>query len=310
MSYKINFTCQICFNGFDDSQHVPKVLGKCGHTICLTCLQTLIITTRQRNNGFKRWFLKCPFDFQDHLISDDTTVEDFPKNFVLADLIQEKLKKGYLSVLHSRKNIDIGSVKNTKKFEISLEDIPEIRNFKKFKEEEKDELINKKTKVDTFDLFIPNKEVCYEENNLSFSESSVEKYIKNKKITNSKNLSIPILTKDIKIKKFYPKNKIKEKYKKNKVFLKKKRFDQNLNKLIEDKKYMIQNKKYQVNKTKSVNEINTISKSPRISIISKKRKKKKMTEQKNKKFKDLFKELTSIKKKKRKFLHINTTKKK
>lgn len=293
MSYKINFTCQICFNGFDNEEYSPKVLGKCGHTICQTCLNTLIITTRKKNHGFKRWFLKCPFDFQDHLIKEETTIDDFPKNFVLSDLIQEKLKKGYLSILDSKKNIDVENLKKKEIFEISLEEIPEINNDykhmdnekKKFEsndfsrnkkgfvncgfnknydfEKKKKNELKKQNKFEispTFEKesknfkkytkkqeriynenFIPMKEISDKLNlsEKSKSEDEVFRNLKNEKIINnhSKNYKIPIIDKTIKNKNFYAtKRKIKEKLNENLKSLKKKDFNKNLNKIIEEKK--------------------------------------------------------------------------
>ena len=53
-------------------------------------MTSLIETERDKFKEFDRWFLRCPFDQKEHLIKPETTVDDFPKNFVLIDLLKNK----------------------------------------------------------------------------------------------------------------------------------------------------------------------------------------------------------------------------
>lgn len=50
----------------------------------------MIVETKTKFQDFDRWFLKCPFDKTDHLITPETNAEFFPKNFILIDLISKK----------------------------------------------------------------------------------------------------------------------------------------------------------------------------------------------------------------------------
>ena len=84
------FICRICFNNFDFKEHLPRILGKCGHTICSNCIKNYIKALKEKFVNYKRFLLKCPFDQQEHLIKDTSTFKIFPKNFILIELIKKK----------------------------------------------------------------------------------------------------------------------------------------------------------------------------------------------------------------------------
>ena len=47
--------CIICHIPFDDSIHLPRILNKCGHTVCSLCISKKILSNK--NNTFS-----CPKD--------------------------------------------------------------------------------------------------------------------------------------------------------------------------------------------------------------------------------------------------------
>jgi len=77
--------CSVCFNDYDLSIHLPKVLPNCGHTVCSKCLSDLLGNTEP----------KCPMDQK--LICKNSSptqrnIENFPLNFSLRHLIEENLE--------------------------------------------------------------------------------------------------------------------------------------------------------------------------------------------------------------------------
>jgi len=72
------FNCSICFNQFDQKERKPKILPKCGHTICLFCLENILKANQP----------KCPLDRQPL----ETNLESFATNILLLQLIDEKSK--------------------------------------------------------------------------------------------------------------------------------------------------------------------------------------------------------------------------
>jgi len=72
------FNCSICFQQFDKGARKPKILPKCGHTICLFCLETILKASKP----------KCPLDRQFL----ETNLELFATNLLLLQLIDEKSK--------------------------------------------------------------------------------------------------------------------------------------------------------------------------------------------------------------------------
>jgi len=72
--------CPICHEDYDDSRVIPKILPQCGHSVCATCLKSLL--ERPQNS-------KCPYD-NAPFPPDKRTVNDFKVNFGLKQLIEEE----------------------------------------------------------------------------------------------------------------------------------------------------------------------------------------------------------------------------
>ena len=75
------FSCPICYNEFNQTNCLPRIIIACGHTICTTCLETILAS---QNEG------KCPFD-KIKFPSQKTQVTNFPVNFALRQIVEEKL---------------------------------------------------------------------------------------------------------------------------------------------------------------------------------------------------------------------------
>jgi hypothetical protein len=80
--------CQICFEHFDSTSFVPKVLTKCGHSFCKICLERL---------QFQKSHITCPV-CRDH--TKITKKEILPTNYSLIEVIEnhkhDTLTKGVL----------------------------------------------------------------------------------------------------------------------------------------------------------------------------------------------------------------------
>lgn len=81
--------CRICDSEYNSETRPPRVMGRCGHSFCTECIESMIEATKSKFNQFERWLLKCPFDKREHLIKRETTVKDFPVNYELNELLKE-----------------------------------------------------------------------------------------------------------------------------------------------------------------------------------------------------------------------------
>ena len=52
--------CSSCLKPYDDAHHIPKILIKCGHTICSICIDTQIKETREEAEVAIMDEAKCP----------------------------------------------------------------------------------------------------------------------------------------------------------------------------------------------------------------------------------------------------------
>lgn len=86
----LNYKCQICFNNFNFERNLPRILGQCGHTVCMLCIEKMIKETKEKFKDWDRWLLKCPFDQIGHLLTPETKAEHFPKNFILIEMISNR----------------------------------------------------------------------------------------------------------------------------------------------------------------------------------------------------------------------------
>ena len=67
--------CSICCEKFDDQQHCPRLLPRCGHSFCTSCLQSLL-----NNNA-----INCPTCRS--AVSAPAGLATLPKNFALLDIL-------------------------------------------------------------------------------------------------------------------------------------------------------------------------------------------------------------------------------
>ena len=79
MNYEILF-CPICCFYYDQSDHLPRILTECGHTLCSHCLTSLL------NQNLK--IIRCPLD-NTELSLNNRVINNFPVNLSLKQLIQE-----------------------------------------------------------------------------------------------------------------------------------------------------------------------------------------------------------------------------
>ncbi len=77
-----NFTCSVCSMPYDATDHIPRVLINCGHTLCTSCLIEII-----KNPTLRR----CPLD-SSFFKKSQKSLDHFPKNFALLTLLEGKNK--------------------------------------------------------------------------------------------------------------------------------------------------------------------------------------------------------------------------
>ena len=122
MKVNIDLKCEICTEQYNLYSHLPKILTQCGHTICKACLIHQITQTRENLKNSKNWLLKCPFDQKYQIINRKTTCDDFPKNFVLCEILEKS---------QNEENRKFGSYGENGKFE-NFEKNGKIGKFKNF----------------------------------------------------------------------------------------------------------------------------------------------------------------------------------
>ena len=74
------YNCVICHFPFDDSIHLPRILNKCGHTVCSLCISKNFLSNQ--NNTFS-----CPKDST--IYSDIENINYFQINKEMLDKIKE-----------------------------------------------------------------------------------------------------------------------------------------------------------------------------------------------------------------------------
>ena len=70
-------TCSVCFEAYDQTQVVPRLLIKCGHTFCELCLDQMLRPLLFKNGG-KR--VECPVCKFDNRVQKGRAAQ-LPKNF-------------------------------------------------------------------------------------------------------------------------------------------------------------------------------------------------------------------------------------
>lgn len=80
-------SCMICYEEFDTSARIPKVLS-CGHSICFTCLDKMLnaIQVCYTGDGHISTGFECP-TCRKHMLIPDQKAKGFPNNFQLLESI-------------------------------------------------------------------------------------------------------------------------------------------------------------------------------------------------------------------------------
>jgi len=76
------FSCGVCGRKYDANDHIPKVIPSCGHTLCASCLNTILHNTE---------FQVCPLDnipFMNRIAENQE--DPFPINIVMMQLLEER----------------------------------------------------------------------------------------------------------------------------------------------------------------------------------------------------------------------------
>ena len=75
-------SCGVCSLEYDSDERAPRILVECGHTLCTRCLSIILGKPSLR---------KCPFDNKS-LKGSHGSLDSFPFNFALKDLVEERNK--------------------------------------------------------------------------------------------------------------------------------------------------------------------------------------------------------------------------
>ena len=84
--------CPTCHTEYNTLERLPKLLFKCGHTICLVCLSELV-----KSGGLR----KCPFD-DENFESNQNNADAFPMNFVLYHILEKKQQEDICKIHNQR----------------------------------------------------------------------------------------------------------------------------------------------------------------------------------------------------------------
>jgi hypothetical protein len=85
--FKSATECYCCYQNFDDEQNIPRILTKCGHTICSKCIKSII--TLSMSSYAKS--IRCPLCKQEHEFHGNelSTLHSFPVNQQLFHYLSE-----------------------------------------------------------------------------------------------------------------------------------------------------------------------------------------------------------------------------
>lgn len=96
-----NENCGSCKLEYDDTIKTPLIIKHCKHTVCETCIETLIQTAK----NVKLSFIRCPIcDGQTFFSPNPNNFStDFPKNKVLLSILAPKLAQTYCGIHKTQK---------------------------------------------------------------------------------------------------------------------------------------------------------------------------------------------------------------
>ncbi|EFO92020.1 hypothetical protein CRE_10606 [Caenorhabditis remanei] len=72
------FDCKICYHGYNSTTRTPRILAKCGHTVCEVCAHQLL-----KENNFE--CADCPFCRKVTLLDEENV--ELPKNYALMEIM-------------------------------------------------------------------------------------------------------------------------------------------------------------------------------------------------------------------------------
>lgn len=75
-----DFNCPLCNSNYNTASKIPRLLTKCGHTFCESCL----IEKFKENSNIR---LECPED--NFVYEDILKITDLPTNIIVLNLIQK-----------------------------------------------------------------------------------------------------------------------------------------------------------------------------------------------------------------------------
>ena len=88
--------CSLCYEEFNRSERLPKVLKQCGHTFCDSCVGAMMQGSR----------LKCPYNcFELDLGNEDYPVNNYALLQAIDEIENEKEGKGISKYYKPRYNV-------------------------------------------------------------------------------------------------------------------------------------------------------------------------------------------------------------
>ncbi|CAL2043086.1 unnamed protein product [Caenorhabditis brenneri] len=76
--------CKSCNNFYNENRRIPKILIRCGHSICKECSESIF---RQKRN----FYVTCPICFKDTYVNEFINV--LPKNYAIMAMLQMAKEK-------------------------------------------------------------------------------------------------------------------------------------------------------------------------------------------------------------------------
>jgi hypothetical protein len=84
-SVEKNFQCSVCYENFDEAEKRPRILHKCGHTLCQQCLHKVI---ELAPNDSSIQTTSCPICSTKSNFTTESWEKDFQINYALEDAIK------------------------------------------------------------------------------------------------------------------------------------------------------------------------------------------------------------------------------
>jgi len=85
--------CFVCYDLYNLTENIPRIIPSCGHTLCSTCLNRLL----QVPGPFK-----CPLDHKGLTPQFKKNIEYFPINFAIQDFLEERKLSADVCKIHEK----------------------------------------------------------------------------------------------------------------------------------------------------------------------------------------------------------------